>query len=382
MRQYRGMDRQQATAALLSRAHAVPAGRRGFGVWSDADGNWISRPAGEWASGYAVGLRWLAAAFPSPAADSEAQADIARAALAELSVATGPRSAFRAFRGYLGALPGDVLLSDAAAAAAVVAAGRAFASDRHRAAGIVPLAETAAEQLRPGSVETSIDAVGPAVGLLARAAELSGDSDLAELAAFQAIWHLETLVRADGSVAQYALLDPYDACPIDVRTGPQGLRADSTWARAQSWGIFAAASAARWLPDLRAGMLDVGSVLADWWRVHVPADGVSRWDFSAPAHDALDTSATAIAAASILRLAALEPGTPRADRHRAQAEGAVNALCTRVTTGDDGRPAGMLLDGCYHHRTGLATANELVWGDFHLLEALLMLTGRLDPLAY
>ncbi|GAA3169071.1 hypothetical protein GCM10010531_22650 [Blastococcus jejuensis] len=376
------MDAHVALSALIQRARSVPAGRGGFAVWSQADGTWILRPAGEWASGYAVGLRWLAAAHAGSVAGSGVLADRARAGLRELSVASGPHSAFRGFRGYLGAVPGDVLLSDAEAAIAVVAAGRAFAADRHPVAGIVPLAETAGEQLRPGAVETSIDAVGPAVGVLARAAELSGDPGLASLAVFQAMWHLETLVRPDGSVAQYALLDPDDGRLIDVRSGPQGLRPDSTWARAQSWGLFAAAAAARWLPDLRAHMLDVGGRVADWWGDHLPPDGVARWDFAAPESDALDTSATAITAAALLRLAALEPGTTRADRHRAQAEAAVDSLTSRVTSGDDGRPAGMLLDGCYHHGAGLATANELVWGDFHLLEALLMLTGRLDPLAY
>ena len=53
----------------------------------------------------------------------------------------------------------------------------------------------------------------------------------------------------------------------------------------------------------------------------------------------------------------------------------VDALCRHVT------PYG-LQAGCYHRRTGLAVANELVWGDFHLLEALLGLAGELDPLAY
>jgi hypothetical protein len=39
-----------------------------------------------------------------------------------------------------------------------------------------------------------------------------------------------------------------------------------------------------------------------------------------------------------------------------------------------------LQDGCYHCRANRAPANELVWGDFHLLDALLALAGELDPL--
>jgi unsaturated chondroitin disaccharide hydrolase len=125
----------------------------------------------------------------------------------------------------------------------------------------------------------------------------------------------------------------------------------------------------------------VGTACADWWLARVPPGGVPRWDFAAPPGDPLDTSATAITAGALLRLAALEPATARGRKHRAAAERTVDALLPHVTTGGDGRPAGMLLDGCYHFGTGLAVANELVWGDYHLLEALLMLAGELDPLA-
>ena len=111
-------------------------------------------------------------------------------------------------------------------------------------------------------------------------------------------------------------------------------------------------------------MLGVADRLAAWWFAHVPGDGIPRWDFDAPAGDPLDTSAAAITAAAVLRLG-------RAD----DAGQLVDALCRHVT------PYG-LQAGCYHRRTGLAVANELVWGDFHLLEALLGLAGELDPLAY
>lgn len=386
MRQNRQVDQDGATAVLLERARSVPAGPNGFAAWSDPDGQWQVRPSGEWSSGYAVGLRWLAALRPAlatvPAGPGHRGQTAAGDGLTALRVGAGPRSAFRGFRGYFGAVPGDLLHGDPAAANAVVTAARALAADRHPAAGIIPLAEVPAERLRPGSVETSIDAVGPTVGLLARAAELTGDERLARLAAHQADWHLRTLVRADGSVAQYALLDPAGGRPVEVRTGPQGLRPGSTWARSQSWGLLAAALAARWLPHRREPMLHAGAAMAAWWAAHTPPGGVPRWDFDAPPGDPWDTSATAITAAALLTLSAMEPGTLRGRRHRAAAEAAVDALVALVTNGTDGRPAGMLPAGCYHLRTGLAPDNELVWGDYHLLETLLALAGDLDPLAH
>ena len=40
-------------------------------------------------------------------------------------------------------------------------------------------------------------------------------------------------------------------------------------------------------------------------------------------------------------------------------------------------PGGILTRGCYNHRIGLATDNELVWGSYYLYEALHVLAGRL-----
>jgi unsaturated chondroitin disaccharide hydrolase len=48
------------------------------------------------------------------------------------------------------------------------------------------------------------------------------------------------------------------------------------------------------------------------------------------------------------------------------------------TTDTDDRPPGMLLDGCYNHRLGLATRHELIWRDYFLLESALVLAGKLD----
>jgi unsaturated chondroitin disaccharide hydrolase len=341
----------ESVTSLLARARTVPAGPDGFAAWATPDGRWQLRPASDWSSGYAVGLRWLSGAP-------------AHAGLAALDPASGPHSAFRGFRGYFGAVPGDVLHGDPAARRAVVAAARALAADER--AGIVPLDEVPAERLSAGLVETSIDAVGPVVGLLARAAELTGDPGPAELAARHLTRHLDLLVRPDGSTAQYALLRP-DGAAVEVRTGPQGLRPDSTWARSQAWALLATALGARWLPDLRAELLATAARLADWWTGHT--DAIPRWDFDAPPGDPLDTSAAAITAAALLRLAAFDP------RHRATAARIVTALEAHLTgTG--------LQDGCYHHRAGLAPANELVWGDHHLLETQLMLSGDLDPLAF
>jgi unsaturated chondroitin disaccharide hydrolase len=81
-----------------------------------------------------------------------------------------------------------------------------------------------------------------------------------------------------------------------------------------------------------------------------------------------DTSATAIAAAALAKLAPLA-----GDRYREAAKNTLNALSARHVTF-----RGALVDGCYEQLNGLATKNELIWGDYFVLEAALALEGALD----
>lgn len=95
------------------------------------------------------------------------------------------------------------------------------------------------------------------------------------------------------------------------------------------------------------------------------------WDFDDPAipNAPRDTSAAAIAAAALLKLAAAN-----GDQYRAAAERIIDALAARHLAAHGG-----LRDGCYEQRNGLATSNELIWGDYFLLEALLALDGVIRP---
>ncbi|MBC5826069.1 MAG: hypothetical protein GIX02_14855 [Candidatus Eremiobacteraeota bacterium] len=118
--------------------------------------------------------------------------------------------------------------------------------------------------------------------------------------------------------------------------------------------------------------------MADWWIAHVPADNlVAYWDFSDPAipNTYRDTSATAIVAASLLKLAALLQDQPSAEFYRKHAENTVESLVNEYLT-----PKGILTQGCYSPKMSLATKNELVWGDYYLFEALNVLDGTVGPL--
>ena len=45
----------------------------------------------------------------------------------------------------------------------------------------------------------------------------------------------------------------------------------------------------------------------------------------------------------------------------------------------DHRSLGMLADGCFDPRNGVAVQNELSWGDYFLFEALGFLSERISP---
>src|SRR5207302_429930 len=77
---------------------------------------------------------------------------------------------------------------------------------------------------------------------------------------------------------------------------------------------------------------------------------------------------------SVCQSASFDPATARARAYRETAEATAVALVARHL-----RPDGMLSDGCYSPRIGLATRHELVWGSYYLFEALHALAGLYDP---
>ena len=212
-----------------------------------------------------------------------------------------------------------------------------------------------------------------AVALLMWACHESGDGSLRDIAMSHARRHIEFCLRPDGSICQSATFDPASGAMLRRYTH-KGISDDSTWARAQAWGMLGWALSAQWCADL--SFLEPAGKAADWWIAHVPADRVAFWDFDDPAipDTNRDTSATAIAAASLLKLSALSRDETKRQAWRAAAEAAVHALIERHLGAEGG-----LWDGCFNKRIGLATAHELIWGTYYLFEALHVLAGRLDP---
>ena len=350
-------DWDEALQRMLLRVDATLAGGgEGWPHHADADtGVWTRSPGGDWTGGFWNGELWLAAAATGQ--------HRYRAAAEDWSERLRPRArsetVFRGFLFWYGAAIGAVLVKSEAARAVAIEGARGLLTLYNSKAGLVPLGAEAEEAADVGRSEANIDGVPGGTPLLA----WSGNR---EQALSHAQRHADLCLREDGSVVQSATFDPATGRAVRGYTH-KGFSDDSTWGRAQAWAMLGFAQAARIDPDRFA---PTAQRVADWWLQHLPQDRVARWDFDDPDPEAaLDTSATAIATAALLKLAAIVPG--RADTYFKGAERSAEALVDRHL-----RQGGALGEGCYNHRLGLATRSELIWGDYFLLESLCALTGR------
>lgn len=365
------LRRSDAIARLIARVDAtlVQPGE-GFPHYADpADGVWVRSPAGDWTGGFWCGLLWLTALRTG----DTAYIHHARRWALRLRQRADSNSVFKGFLFWYGAGIGDVLFGDADGRDLAAAGTAGLVRMYNSQARLIPLGTEAEEASDVGLNEANIDALPGTVALL-----LSHGPEAAEIGRNHIERHVALCVREDASVCQSATFDPRNGSLVRRYTH-KGIHENSTWGRAQAWAMIGLAQAlARGEGAVRGAAIRV----ADWWLEHIPDDGVAFWDFDDPAipDTERDTSATAIGAAALLKLAALLP--ERRERYRASAERSVDALSRGYltpTSAEDKRPVGILTCGCFNKRNGVATRHELIWGDYFLFEALLALEGMLAP---
>jgi unsaturated chondroitin disaccharide hydrolase len=347
---------------------AAAAGDR-FPHYADpATGAWTLTPAGDWTGGYWIAMLWLTAA----ATNDQRYARLAEHWTARLRPRVDSQSSARGLLFYYGAALGAILTGNAMARELGIAAARSLASAYNPHAQVIPLGAEFEEVHSVGAGESEIDVVQIA-GLLAWAARETGNPKLREIGVRHAHRHIEFCLRADGSISQSASFDPQTGA-VTRRYTHKGISDHSTWARAQAWAMLGWTLAAHWTGDRT--LLEPARRATRWWLDHAPADRVAYWDFDDPAIPAAnrDTSATAIAAAAMLKLAALTTDDGERGEYRAAAEATVRALCENYLG-----PEGGLWQGCYNQRINLAPKHELIWGSYYLYEALHVLSGALDP---
>jgi hypothetical protein len=161
-------------------------------------------------------------------------------------------------------------------------------------AGTIPTDPTSPE------AETIVDSMMN-IAILPWATAFTGNAKYSLLARHQATVVARVLVRKNGSTAQSANFDRASGRLISVTTH-QGLSNTSTWARGESWTVYGFAVMASELHS--RAFLRVAERVAAYVSSHLPAGGVPRWDYDAPAGAPVDASAGVITAAGLLHLVA------------------------------------------------------------------------------
>lgn len=351
----------------------------GFPQVSDPQtGEWATVSNGDWTGGFWVGLLWLA--YHRTHDDyfliqAEHWAE-------RLRPRTQSQTVFRGFLFYYGAAIAAILFDNPIGRELGLAGARELAELYNTHARLIPIGTQAPKAQEAHLRETNIDCVA-AIALLSWAAGGLDNDELRQIGRAHATRHIELCIRYDGSVHQSARFDPVTG-KLTARFTHKGYSDESTWARAQAWAMLGYALAAKYAPD-EPLFLEVAKRVCDWWLRNAPPDDIAYWDFSDPRIPNVprDTSATAIALASLLKLSALTKTEERAHYQTAAesiAKALVNNFLTPVSERDERLP-GMLTEGCFNGRTGQAIKHELIWGDYFLCEALLVLAGTLDPLA-
>lgn len=342
----------------------------GFPHYSDDFGRWVCTSDGDWTGGFWVGLLWLSYAYTK----DEKFLSWARKWMRLLRPRISSETVFRCFLFYYGAALGDILFEDREAREIAIEGASGLAKLYNPSAKLIPLGSAAEEAGNVGLDNTNVDGV-MSIALLSYAADKTGDQNLRRIGVEHALSHIDLCILQNGAVIQSARFNPQNGQLIERYTH-KGYSNNSVWARAQAWAMLGYALAAHYAPDVKK-FIDTAVKVHNWWIENVPNDYVAYWDFNDPRIPATlkDTSATAIAAASLLKMSHLVPENHLKNRYYSHAIKTIDALIKYLTPVDknDDRPVGMLTCGCYNRRIALATNNELVWGNYYLLESLLTL---------
>lgn len=368
---------EEARLRMIGRLRATLA--EPLDGWPDhADretGRWHTKADGDCTGGFFAGWLWLAAR------EDPAFLPAAREWGYGLRIRLRSKTHYRGMLFYPGVLLGRLLHGEDEGRDLTVEVARALADDFNDAAGVIGLGEEGEETSNLGPGETTVDAIGMIVGCLTFAAQETGDERFRDMARSHALKHIDWCVREDGSVCQSASFD-VGTGELTRRYTHKGYAPESTWGRAQAWAMLGYAIAAIWLPE-EPRFLETGRRIADWWIDNAPEDGVTWWDFGDPRIPDTwrDTSAPAMSAAALLKLAEMTPDAVESARFRAAAEKSIQTMIGEWMTPQgegESRPAGMLTGACYHPTVGHAVDCEAVWPDYYLFESLEVLTGRLN----
>ena len=207
------------------------------------------------------------------------------------------------------------------------------------------------------------------VGIIFYAALQTGDKGLMDVAMQHTLTSRRVLIRGDGSSSHEGIYD-LDTGEFLRQSTQQGWRSDSCWARGLAWAIYGFTSAYKLVRDER--FLQTAELCSDYFLEHVPPNGVTPMDFDAPADEWRDeSSAAAITAAALLRLAKLTPDRAKGMLYDQAARRILITLSQPpYLASETARWEGILKEGIYHLNLGLGVGESVMWGEYFFVEAL------------
>ncbi len=208
------------------------------------------------------------------------------------------------------------------------------------------------------------------VGIIFYAALQTGDADLMRVAMEHSLTSRRVLVRGDGSSSHEGIYD-LETGEFLRQSTQQGWRSDSCWSRGLAWAIYGFASAYKLVRDNR--FLQTAELCADYFLENVPPHGVPPMDFDTPAEETPreESSAAAITAAGMLRLARLTPDRAKGMLYDQAARRILLTLAQPPYLASETEGwEGVLKEGIYHLNKGLGVGESVMWGDYFFVEAL------------
>lgn len=326
------------------------------------DGKWHCVDNGGWVGGHWTGLLWLAYAQTSdPALERAARAWTQRLAPRE----NDPTTHDLGFLFELSHVLGWTLTGDASFKPPALQAARTLAR-RFNGKGNFIQAWGPVDGTKRQRGRAIIDTVMN-LRLLFWASQETGEHAFADIATAHEHTALRCHVRADWSTSHVTDFDP-DSGEFIRQDTVQGLSATSCWARGQAWAVYGCATC--YGETGNTLFLDAARRLAQYGLRRLPADRVPFWDYDSPLipNDVRDSSAAAILAAGMLKLATLEPDAAQADGWRAQAIAILESLWTHYSSRGASEPC-ILLHGTRSKPEG-SMDHGLIYGDYYFVQAL------------
>jgi hypothetical protein len=219
----------------------------------------------------------------------------------------------------------------------------------------------------PSKINVIIDNM-PALEILFYAAQNGGNPAWYSMAVSHALKTMQNNVRADGST--YQGVEYNQDGSVYIRFAWDGATVNSTWSRGQAWGLYGFTMTYRYTQD--PTFLATAQKLADYFIGNLPPDYVPVWDFSKPWTDPRDSSAAAIAAASLLELSTYMTDPSLQSKYYNAALNIQTSLSNPALYLANPSPStptdGILLHGTYSKPFNAGVNTSLIWGDYYFIQ--------------